>query len=1200
MLLHTSINEHKTPTDVKNSMSTFNRIDKKLSKLEEKRSKLDTESYIKYLENRLLVENEHASIFNLYDNSSNPVVIAEEESGQIIYVNEGASVFFRCGEEKLVGNPLSTLHPNKKELNTLFNENSVPQEINAVLANGTIKEVRVIPVPFETVKSKLIILTYENALGKNRYDQLKHAFEKIKLANLTEEKSILQVGLSQCLEITHSTMGFVSDLSFDTNAFKISLNANIVDSSILMLAEHILSKVYANEGFREGETHVLNELASNDVVRMLLFPIYEEAILVKIVGVLNKQSMYDQNDKTNLFLLSEHFWMLYKKKDLRKRLNENSKLVEIAIESRKDGVWDWNLQTGQLTFNVQSAKMLGYKYFEMPETIEKFFTICNQSDISKLKQKLFKHFRSGRNNFTANFRVLSASGVWLWVEVNGKIQDRNTKLFPTRIVGTITDVTELKLAEESIKEVEDRYRYISGITSEGIILLKEGLVVDCNDAALLSLGLAKNQVLGSNIRDVFGDKNPELLEFIDSNTNIPKTFSINLNFSESIHIEIENIRKNEESKFDVIAIRNVTERIKAQKALAESERKHKIVSNILTDFLYTVENASADNPQINWISGPFEEHVGFTIEEVNRMPKGYHSIINIQDLPKVKEQLSQSMENDMACTIEYRIKTKAGNEIWVSDRIKIMWDDENENFTYIGGVQNITRSKERERELLRISNLLQRAGKLAQLGLWEHNIATNVFICSNELAENFGLASNKSLTSLKSFMQFVHPDDRENVQFIFSDYNLLNEQNLLEFKVIAADNIIRHVVARSVVEFNSLGNPERAYGFIQDITTQKVIESELLLAKEKAEESERLKHAFLSNVTHEIRTPMNGMIGFAEMLKIPNLPEEKRNKYIGIIQNSSQQLLKILNDIIHVSKIESEALSIQEECVDLYQYMDELSRKIQLSENLKSNIEVVTVKGIYQDYASVYIDIEKVNEIFDRIISNAIKFTNEGSIEVGFTLKNKKEILFFVDDSGIGISKEKQEVIFERFRQADEGMKRQYGGTGLGLAIVTSLVRKLGGEISIESELTKGTTFYFTVPYKPSILNYDQDIKTVEESLIVKFRVLLVEDNFINQEQFYYSLSKLGADVTIAPNSKIGREHLLSNSYDCVFLDTTLPDDDFENLLEHIKKFDANLPIVLLTSGKQESQRYNNYDVLSVMQKPVEKTQLLKIISSIS
>ncbi|MDD4492521.1 MAG: ATP-binding protein [Bacteroidales bacterium] len=239
-------------------------------------------------------------------------------------------------------------------------------------------------------------------------------------------------------------------------------------------------------------------------------------------------------------------------------------------------------------------------------------------------------------------------------------------------------------------------------------------------------------------------------------------------------------------------------------------------------------------------------------------------------------------------------------------------------------------------------------------------------------------------------------------------------------------------------------------------------QEELIKAKEKAEESDRLKSAFLANMSHEIRTPLNGIMGFAGLLADTDLTEDQKNQYIKIIEESGARMLNIINDLINISIIEAGQLVLHYSQFNLNELLDYIYAFFK-PEIEKKGITFSLVKNLPAEEIILNSDREKVYAILMNIVRNASKYTNSGQISFGYELK-ESEILFFVKDTGIGISKDKQKVIFDRFIQAEKSISKYYEGAGLGLAITKAYVEKLGGKIWLESDLGTGSKFYFTLP----------------------------------------------------------------------------------------------------------------------------------------
>lgn len=344
------------------------------------------------------------------------------------------------------------------------------------------------------------------------------------------------------------------------------------------------------------------------------------------------------------------------------------------------------------------------------------------------------------------------------------------------------------------------------------------------------------------------------------------------------------------------------------------------------------------------------------------------------------------------------------------------------------------------------------------------------------------------------------------------------------------------------------------------------INSELDIARKKAEESDRLKSAFLANMSHEIRTPMNAILGFSEILVRPNLAKEKQALYAEVLNAASNQLLGIINDILDISKIETGQVTIHQSEVNLNQILRSVQSLFLQNAKNKGN-EIVITPGLPDSKCLVVSDESKISQIITNLVSNSIKFTNKGRIEIGYNVKDGW-LNFYVNDTGIGISPEDQKVIFDRFRQADTSPNRNYGGTGLGLSICKAFVEMLGGEIGIESEVEKGSRFNFTLPYKPVQEPHGAILLKAKNSYNFSSNTVLVAEDEPNN--FYY-LSEILSDTGIKIiHAKDGAEAVekfaLNPSIQLILMDIKMPTLNGIEATRMIRGINPDIPIVALTA----------------------------------
>ncbi|MCD4747674.1 MAG: tetratricopeptide repeat protein [Bacteroidales bacterium] len=364
---------------------------------------------------------------------------------------------------------------------------------------------------------------------------------------------------------------------------------------------------------------------------------------------------------------------------------------------------------------------------------------------------------------------------------------------------------------------------------------------------------------------------------------------------------------------------------------------------------------------------------------------------------------------------------------------------------------------------------------------------------------------------------------------------------------------------------------ERTKKLQQEIIRHEQTAYKLKKAKEKAEESDKLKTRFLSNMSHEIRTPMNVILGFSNLLSDPALTKKEKKEFIMLINNNGIALLNIINDIIDIAKIEAGQLKIKEEKCQINKILNELylSYNDKLIRNSKNNIELLLSRSNNDNEFTILTDPQRIRQIISNLLNNSIKNIDNGFIEFGYYIKNQQDkslIEFFVTDTGIGIPSDKLGIIFDRFRQVDDLGTRKTDGTGLGLAISKNLVKLLNGNMYVESEVGKGTKFYFTIPYKPAKIN---DMKVSVAKISKKEynwkdkTILIAEDIESNYKVIEIILKKTKAKLIWAKNGLETVDICKSNDkIDIVLMDIRMPVMNGLKATKEIKKHRKNLPVI--------------------------------------
>jgi len=381
----------------------------------------------------------------------------------------------------------------------------------------------------------------------------------------------------------------------------------------------------------------------------------------------------------------------------------------------------------------------------------------------------------------------------------------------------------------------------------------------------------------------------------------------------------------------------------------------------------------------------------------------------------------------------------------------------------------------------------------------------------------------------------------------------------------------------------------------------------LEIAKERAEESDRLKSAFLANMSHEIRTPMNAIIGFSNILNETEVSEPEREELLQHIVNNSNTLLHLIDDIIDIAKIEAGQLTIEKKNCAINKVMQEIFETFveRKKTQFKKDIDLKLIAGVENPSFSIYTDPLRLQQIISNLLDNALKFTEKGIVEFGYILDDTNEIpviKFFVKDSGIGLTTDQQKQIFSRFTKIENDKKKLYRGAGLGLAICKNIVGLLDGEIYVESEINKGSVFYFTIPYikitdREKLIIESQ--KTIPEYKWPGKTILIAEDEDSNYRFLEMVLSKTEARLLHAENGKQVLDLYQKNEVDLILMDIKMPEMDGLEATRAIKRIDNEIPIIAQTAFAMENDEKMSLDAgcNAYISKPIRKQKLLELLN---
>ena len=775
---------------------------------------------------------------------------------------------------------------------------------------------------------------------------------------------------------------------------------------------------------------------------------------------------------------------------------------------------------------------------------------------------------------------------------------KKQKLPSEELLRTYSNLTAVslrnKLTEQALKESEANLTAILENTTENIWSIDA-------DYKILYI----NELFASSYRDTFGvrmTQGDDILESLPAPLQSKWKERYNRALNNEHFVIVDRVDGPDgpifiEVAFNPIVIdgkvagvsvygKNITERKKAEQELLRATERNIAILNanpdlmfvFNADYIITDYNASRENSEL--YAEP-EQFLGKKIEHT--LP----GELSRQTMLMIDQVLSTGQASNHNYKLEIDGKTQhfESRNVPSGDR------------EVLSIIRNISRQKEAERTLLENEANLKAILENSLESVWSIGLdykiqyVNNVF--ANEFYQAFGVQLGKGVSIYEALPQPLKAVWKERYDRAFR-----NEQYVFTEKIELGHLAIYVEVSINPIVVDGKVVGAALYG--RDITESKMAELDLIAAKEKAEESDRLKTTFLANMSHEIRTPMNGIIGFAELLKEPGLQGEQQMKFIEIIEKSGTRMLNIINDLINISKIdagEEELVLTETSLNEVLYYMSNFFT----SEAEQKGITLSMICPLPDEKTSILCDREKLYAILTNLIKNAIKFTAKGEIKFGYSLK-EDHFEFFVKDTGIGIPPDKQESVFSRFVQAESTLSRGYEGSGLGLPISQAYVEMLGGKIWLKSEPGSGSCFYFTLPSRPKdVIQHKRsstlDVQNIDFNLEDSL-VLIAEDDETSQLYLGNLLSSNKLSYLLARTGEEAVELCRANdNIDLVLMDIKLPVMDGYTAAKNIRKFRPGLAIIAQTAFALESEKSKFGEVFNYyLTKPINSTELKLVL----
>jgi PAS domain S-box-containing protein len=813
--------------------------------------------------------------------------------------------------------------------------------------------------------------------------------------------------------------------------------------------------------------------------------------------------------------------------------------------------------------------------------------------------------RVGKTKYDAISRHGKGSIETQLVRKDGKILDillTSVALDPSDISSGVTftamDITGQKWTEKALVDSKQGHRNLIETSPMGIFIYE---VNEAGDLILIEANPATEHVLGFDTRSYFGKRLEDIFPNVIG-TELPDKYK-----NAAVKGEIwsaTDLYYNDDQiagAYDFVAFQiapgqvavmfsDVTAQKQTEQKLLESEEKHRKIFHNMQDVYFEMAPDTTIlevSPSVSKISQyKREDLIGKSID---------HLVVD----EKIKDTfLKLLFEKGELKDFDVPLKDRDDRPLYCSVNIKIETGTDGTPLKAIGSLRDITERKLAREHISKLERAVEQSPSSVVITDLDGKIEyvnprfTEITGYSKEEALGQRPSIMKSGEHAREFYKILWDSIRSGKEWRGEFYN--RRKDGTTFWEMASISPVR----------NDMNQITHYIAIKDDITERKIIEQQLVVAKEKAEESDRLKSAFLANMSHEIRTPMNAILGFSELLQLEGIQPEQRQEYIKLINDKGNDLMNIISDLIDISRIEAGDMKLVKTHIQVNDLILEIFEQVKKEKDLKGKDEVQVRYRISEDTEyTILSDKNRLRQVFNNLLGNAMKFTNQGYIELGYDLIDD-HVRFHVMDSGIGITPENQKLIFERFRQEDNSYTRKHGGTGLGLAISKQIVELLGGEISVESKPGQGAGFYFTLPLEKtaerllSRSKVDRPPNQNNLKLATK-KILIAEDDSSNYMFLESLLRPTDAELIWARNGLQAVEiHAGRNDIDLILMDIRLPEMNGLLATRKIRSTDQNIPIIALTAFAFADDREKSMEAgcTEHMSKPVKIEELKRVL----
>ncbi|WP_299454801.1 PAS domain-containing protein [uncultured Microscilla sp.] len=975
-------------------------------------------------------------------------------------------------------------------------------------------------------------------------------------------------------------------------------------------------------------------------------------------------------------------------------LRDSEETLKLAMNAAKQGLWDWDTKNNKYN-SFQYYHLLGYRPNEFEATHENWVSLIHPDDVQNVLNTQQRYLTAETPDYSLEYRMRAKKGTYKWFFAKGKTVARDEQGRPERMIGIISDISELKQATQSLRESERQlstlmsnlpgmvYRChnnqerpmvfvsegstaLTGITPEEFIegkrkfndiilpehktilweeaqtALKENrpfeveypVMVDGQIKWLWEKGRltgqpgdVKEPMIEGFIADITDRKNAqeELIalkndlerqvtqrtkELRESNHQLSLLLQESQENAETLKAQEEELRQNVEqlNKTNVALERK-------QQELNEAHSRFELIHQGIGEGLWEIfvpQNKKLGKEAVAWVSPKMLNILGITSPDNHIDLTAWHNKIHPEERQEVIQRFETYINNPdwiQPYFVEYRMLMGNGEYHWFRESGIVARDEYGNPSKVAGSLINIHEKKHAEEALRESEARLQYALEATRDGLYDIDMLEDRTFASSNYYRMLGFEPDEFDVNGQVWRKLLHHEDKEKVIAAFDQYKELNFPFYsIEYRMQCKDGEYKWFLDRGkAVEFSQVGKAIRTIGTMTNIDERKRYEEDLQSAKAAAEAASQAKSVFLASMSHDLRTPLNGILGYAQILKKEKNITPPQRDGLQIIERSGEQLLLLINDILHLSKIESGKLELENNdfnFADFVKNVVSITRVWAENKNIDYRFESPAQLPYF-----VNGDEKRIRQILFNLLSNAIKFTDEGGVAFRIThTPHPTKVLhhifvFEVEDTGTGIPKDTIAKIFEPFHQV-RGSRHQAEGTGLGLAICNRLVKLMDGSIQVESTLGKGSLFRLTIDMP--VTNSELPQPPQEERNIVGYqgdtiKLLVVDDREENRMVLNNMLSPLGFEVYEAIDGEDAVNKTREYKPECVIMDLVMPNMDGFEAVKLIRE-DANLKGIKIIACSASVYDYDRDQSVAVgcndfVPKPVNIAEMLTTLA---